>query len=1370
MRNCVIAVLLVLAIAAMARATETENLGVRILPAPGEVTIDGKFDDWDLSGGVFICGDVESNRGRFSSWLHLMYDNEILYGLLRIKDKHPLVNSRGADAETVNVFDARRIHGDRFVMRIITGYGTPNEHLRHIVCWQGKDGLSVMTINDGTRTTNAETPDVQKLGGAQAFLKDADANGYTHEFSIPTKLLTKDERSLKAGDALTLTVEQAYSWNYAIKDIFKAGVKPNRTFTARSYECWGPGTFEATGKVKLQPLRLSDGRLLDLSFRRGLPVIDWSGLRKTGGLKAIEFTMPEDGYVSLNIKNADGIVVRQLLNSEPRTKGANVVMWDGLTTPHWKTPGEKVEPGEYTWSAIYHTGIGLRLRGWANHGPSDPWDISPTTYWGGDQALPLAIATDDEKIYFGWAGSEAGKALVACGLNDDVQWAAGYHFNGASIAQVDEGIVYYVNGRNIKRVSDKDGKPVNWPGTKSGTFGIKTLWKDPAGMPTSISWPTCGFEVHKGKMYLGFSTWSWEWQDITNWRSFLAEMVASALPGKDHSPLSKAIWDKLDDRCKKTIKGYLEGDKSPEEAFKTNAYWVPDARKVVVSVMSGLLSDKTLVKGGEEMTNDELLKANRRLFEKTFKGSVMEATSNFVAVVDIKTMKVVKTLEIKTPGRIMAVKDDLFYIFSERSKILKLDPNTGGTSVFLKDLEDCRVMASDKDGNVYVAKLGKDNQILKYSPEGKLLLKIGKKGGRVRLGPWDPSGMNNAWGLGVDAKDRIWVAECDIVPRRMSAWDINTGKFVKEYLGPTHYGGSGGSVNPRDPSLVVSEGGEFRIDPETGQSKLIGIITQEVFHGLSRFCEGANGKQYFTASFNGRVWGPGVPRQIRIWERIGDGQYKYRAVIRPTGNKTYFWADANDDEEEQPEEITTLPVQYTLSGYNNWSMNLNTDLTFYGSHKTNGIQVKVKGFTACNAPIYDLENAKELPPTTNCTLSSPDNRLILSCGEGNNYFHCYDVETGKKLWTYPNTFTGVHGSHGAPGPSRGLIRGAFGIIGNAQMPDPIGALWVINTNVGEWHALTEDGYYLTPLFQGKSNKREWPEKAVPGAVMDNCPSGLGGEDFGGSAIQGKDGNLYLASGKVAFWNVEVVGLDTVKTLAQGSVTITASESVMAQVQRGRELQAIAKYKTLTLKEHTPKFTGSIGDFKGAKRISYQKESESSVTSVASYDDKNLYLGWDVKDTTPWINGADEPAYMYSSGDTVDFQIGTDPNAAKGRGTPIAGDLRLSIGLFDNKPAAVIYRKVVVQGGRKTPKTFSSGVIKEHIMESVEVLEDATIEVKVRADGRNKGYTVEAAIPLATLGLEIKTGLKLIADFGVTHSDPNGQDTNLRTFWSNQATG
>jgi len=58
----VLVVAMVLLGACTTRATETENTGIRSLPAPGKVTIDGKPGDWDLSGGIFLCKNVEQQR------------------------------------------------------------------------------------------------------------------------------------------------------------------------------------------------------------------------------------------------------------------------------------------------------------------------------------------------------------------------------------------------------------------------------------------------------------------------------------------------------------------------------------------------------------------------------------------------------------------------------------------------------------------------------------------------------------------------------------------------------------------------------------------------------------------------------------------------------------------------------------------------------------------------------------------------------------------------------------------------------------------------------------------------------------------------------------------------------------------------------------------------------------------------------------------------------------------------------------------------------------------------------------------------------------------------------------------------------------
>ena len=207
---------------------------------------------------------------------------------------------------------------------------------------------------------------------------------------------------------------------------------------------------------------------------------------------------------------------------------------------------------------------------------------------------------------------------------------------------------------------------------------------------------------------------------------------------------------------------------------------------------------------------------------------------------------------------------------------------------------------------------------------------------------------------------------------------------------------------------------------------------------------------------------------------------------------------------------------------------------------------------------------------------------MLACDHDPALLRCLDTASGKLLWTYPNQFAGVHGSHKAPGSKVGLLRGVFGVIGSAHMPEPLGEIWALNSNVGEWHVFTGEGYYLTRLFS--TSRGRWPEKAVPGAVMDNVPPGAGGEDFGGSLVQGDDGNVYVQAGKVAFWNIQVVGLETVKKLGSGSLSLNETEVRTALTSREQRLQQAVGPQSCTIKQFTPAFTGNVGrGFQGIPR-------------------------------------------------------------------------------------------------------------------------------------------------------------------------------------------
>ena len=781
-----------------------------------------------------------------------------------------------------------------------------------------------------------------------------------------------------------------------------------------------------------------------------------------------------------------------------------------------------------------------------------------------------------------------------------------------------------------------------------------------------------------------------------------------------------------------------------------------------------MLNDKTLVDGGAEMTSLKLQAEVRRKVEAVFPQEVAVMKSDFVAVLDTENGKVLKTIPVPAPSGIAAMSDSLLYVLSGTDTVVAVDPTTDAVRPVLTDLADTRSLTVDAAGRIYVGEGEPSVQIKVFTPDGKQVLAIGRQGGRPRTGPWVKDGLWNIHGLAIDTQGRLWVAEALYFPKRFSVWNNQTGAFVREFFGSTHYGASGGAINPDDPNLMVGEACEWRLDPATGQAECLGTVENgegrdwnSLFHNFARFCRGTNGKLYLAATLGTDTY---------VWERLGDGTYALRATFgrNDKDKTTVFWSDENGDQQKQDGEKTVVPMLMSFNGYLNFSLGLNTDLTLYAGvldPKTNrwdrGARIRLAGFTPCDAPKWDTTNLHFLPPLEG-PMPSPANDLVLSCDSEKQLFNCYDVASGKLRWSYPNTFHGVHGSHNAPGPQAGLIRGAFGTVGSVTLPDPVGSAWVINSNVGEWHMLTRDGFYLTPLFQGDYSKVQWPEKAVPGAVLDNVPCGEGGEDFGGSIAQAKDGKLYVTAGKTANWNVEVVGLETVKPLDSGKLRLEEKDLKLAEAIRSELVQRSAGLRRCEVRKKTPVLTGDLAkDF--GNEIVFKKQDDAEVRSAIAWDDTSLYLGWRVADATPWINGADSPEFMYARGDTVDFQLGTDPEADENRAEAAKGDLRLSIGNFRGKPTAVLYRKIAEQ---QDPKTFSSGIVKGYTMDSVVVLQDAKIEV-MKGD---RWYVVEIAVPLATLGLKPFAGMKLSGDFGATHGTPAGDDTLLRTYWNNQATG
>ncbi|MBQ7722374.1 MAG: hypothetical protein IJT64_05665 [Kiritimatiellae bacterium] len=654
--------------------------------------------------------------------------------------------------------------------------------------------------------------------------------------------------------------------------------------------------------------------------------------------------------------------------------------------------------------------------------------------------------------------------------------------------------------------------------------------------------------------------------------------------------------------------------------------------------------------------------------------------------------------------------------------------------------EDLAAAAIAPDGTRYVATGAPKHQIAVVGKDGRQIRRIGREGGRRLSGKWDKDGLFNVADMTIDDKGFLWVAEKDSFPRRVSKWNAATGAFEAEFFGATFYGALGGAICPSDPHVMVGQGCEWRLDGKSPRAECVGYVARDAGWGCSRFGRGPKGEIYCAIA----GWWSADSSRIRIYQRMAPGEWKFRASIVNSGKGIKTWADQNDDGAEQPGEVLEFTDINIGSWITGWYMTMNQAMTWFSGKYA----IPVTGWTKCGAPIYDLAKAVKMSDEAakhtggmgaTAGVVSEDGRFAIYNAQYNtrhSYSPCYDINTGKCLFRFPNCYVGVHGGHSAPTARRGLIRAAYDFIGTAKFPGALGNVFVIGTDKGEWHILNDRGFYVAGLFEPDPMRVKWPATFDVGTRLDNTPPGQGSEDFGGSMIRADDGELYIMFGKTAFIEAKVDGLKSAKEIKGGVIEITQAD--------------VATAKDFADRLRRGKLTAGTCDFEPD-----EEEPEEVFTASVKCEGGRLVFKYDVTDSTPWVNGASDFRNMYAMGDTVDFQL-----------ADAKGDMRLSVGQAgETAIVATLYKQK--SNGEKAPHTFYSGVYRDG------VTWDLVKEIPVKADltRREGGYTIEFSIDEKELDLSAPLkGRKAKGDFGVTFGDAAGKDTVLRVFKFNKATG
>lgn len=275
-RWCVSCVILVLCCTAV-WATATHTTGLHAVPAPAAMTIDGSLAEWDLSGRVLICSDLQTLRESYSAQIALMYDADNLYVALQWKDPSPMGNRN--DPHT----DAPGWAGDCLQLRLRT------DHIVSVTAWyytpdqepviQLDFGKGDYPFGGGIRKLKRVKGWELQEGAAMAFQPDADGKGYVQELKLPWALLAEKTR-YQPGAQLTCGVDLLWGDDngIAVRRHTADNAKPDFPPADENIFCfcptdWGPVVLEPAGHLRLPPpawtTLVDQGKPLAITLFRG---------------------------------------------------------------------------------------------------------------------------------------------------------------------------------------------------------------------------------------------------------------------------------------------------------------------------------------------------------------------------------------------------------------------------------------------------------------------------------------------------------------------------------------------------------------------------------------------------------------------------------------------------------------------------------------------------------------------------------------------------------------------------------------------------------------------------------------------------------------------------------------------------------------------------------------------------------------------------------------------------------------------------------------------------------------------------------------------------------------------------------------------
>lgn len=1091
---------------------------------------------------------------------------------------------------------------------------------------------------------------------------------------------------------------------------------------------------------------------------------------------AIPFTLKEPGYVTLVIEDAGGHRVRNLISETAFPAGKQVAYWDGFddleldtdaaTHAVYHVPGKLVTPGTYKVRGLVRPKIDILYEMTPYTEGNPPWHTEDrSSQWLTNHTPPnavLFVPAGAAPVREGKPTSQGGQMLV-----------------GSYVAEGGSGLAWL----------DLDGTKL------FGQMWLGGVWTGASHLARDMGdKPVPGVYAYAG------AGWKGDKYNDNKPELRLHELVI--LSNKNAAPRDKRMGT---------------GEDRP---VLTPTFKVPQAPKGPNNVDVAGASKNTNPLSGLAVYNGLLAAAMNGNDQILFVDAAAHKT------IGLAKLEKPGGLAFDRKGRLLAISGTKLVRFTLPNP-LKADDSGDITLpkpevVIENGLEEPQQITIDASGQILISDWGKSHQVKVFSGEGKFVRAIGVAG-TPAVGLYDPQHMNHPNGISVDDKQRLWVAEMDKMPKRVSVWTLD-GKLVKAFYGPQAYGG-GGWMDQEDKSRFYysDEGGgmELKLDWEKGTSVPVAIYHRPELDPIPMRAPSPQtplhigGRTYLTNAYNTNPTGGartaglwllenGVAKAVAMF-----GSYKaYRGDVpvefttdafrarMPEGVNVekddlfFAWSDANGDGKMQPEEITFIKPASEKGNGQVGGVSVMPDLSFViASVGNQALRFTPVKFTDQGVPVYDADHGQVIATGVQRTASSGGGQaltfkngwsVLTTAPKPYNNSCIAGVRGNEPMWSYPSLWPGLHASHHSAMPEfPGELIGTTRLLGNPVTPQgsDAGELWAINGNKGNVYFFTADGLFVATLFKDSRTAAWNAPEAKRG--MSCADLSLQEESFWPTLSQTNDGKIYLG-GNGSILHVE--GLEGVRRLPDSEIKVDSAMLKTAQeafVKNESLRNAASKPCELSvaLRTSPPVVDGKLDDWKGAswalidKRMmlvgNWGHKMVNTEAALAIAGDR-LYVAFQTDDPK-LANTGESLQNLFKTGGALDLMLGTNPNADPSRKQAVAGDLRLLVTRVKNATVAVLYRPVV-PGTKTEPVQFASP-LRTIRFDRVDNVSDKVVfanSVVTNEKDKTQSGVFEFSIPLEVLGLNPGAGQSIRGDIGLLRG--NGVQTLQRIYWSNKATG